>query len=128
MRLDIRAKQQDILHALTKRPLTNADVFLFNMPCSFGEIKDCCYTAIEGIKDGYATSMKYHTTPVQFKTPNVVVVFSNELPIANRLSKDRWCVFDINAKGNLETVNAVKGCDYVKRVEEAKRRGAFDKK
>ena len=48
VRLDIKARQQDLMHALAKRPLTNTDIFLFNMPRSFGETKSCSYGAIEG--------------------------------------------------------------------------------
>ena len=32
---------------------------------------------------------------MQFKIPNVVVVFSNHMPITRALSKDRWKIFRI---------------------------------
>ena len=125
VRLDIKARKQDLMHALAKRPLTNADIFLFNMPRSCGETKSCSYGAIEGIKDGYATSTKYTSTVLSFKTPNVVVVFSNELPRPHQLSKDRLCLFDINANDDLISLlaNRVNGSDYLKQVEEAKKKG-----
>ncbi len=122
VRLDLKTRQQDLMHALAKRPLTNADIFMFNMPRSCGESKSCSYSAIEGIKDGYATSTKYSSTPLSFKTPNVVVVFSNELPSPHQLSKDRWCLYDINTKEELISLLANNGSDYLKQVEEAKKK------
>ena len=125
MRLDIKTRQQDLKYALAKRPLTNADIFMFNIPISCGETKSCSYSAIEVIKDGYATYTKYNSTPLSLKTPNVVVVFSNELPSLHQLSKDRWCLYDINANDDLMSLlaNRVNGSDYLKQVEEAKKKG-----
>ena len=36
---------------------------------------------------------------LQFRTPNVVIVFSNAYPDMTQLSKDRWRVYYINKKG-----------------------------
>ena len=93
-RFDLKNRAQDIFHALSARPLTSTDIFLFNVPRSNDSVNECSYSVMEAIKDGCATSTKYNSTPLRFKTPNTVMVFSNTPPDAKQLSTDRW--------GNLE--------------------------
>ena len=100
-RFDIRNRAQDIFHALSRRPLISTDIFLFNVPRSNDSVTECSYSVMEAIKDGCATSTKYNSTPLRFKTPNVVMVFSNELPRVKQLSLDRWRIFTISKDENL---------------------------
>ena len=45
---------------------------------------------LENIKDGQAEASKYNSEIIKFRSPNVVVVFSNENPEKKELSRDRW--------------------------------------
>ena len=104
-RLDFKSRTQDVLHALSKRPLASTDIFLFNIPRST-DAPASCYNVLESIKDGVAISSKYDSKPIRFKTPNVLVVFSNEPPETKQLSKDRWCIKAIKpSKGTLVSIS-----------------------
>ena len=54
---------------------------------------------LEAIKDGTAISGKYQSEVVRFKTPNVVIVFSNVDPDMQQLSRDRWQIYSITKDG-----------------------------
>ena len=56
---------------------------------------------LEAIKDGTAINGKYQSEVVRFKTPNVVIVFSNVDPDVMQLSRDQWKIFSIT-KGGLK--------------------------
>ena len=122
-RLDLRNRPCDVLHALAKRPLASTDVFLFNLTRPKEKDDVVSYAVIESIKDGYATTTKYNSTTIRFKTPNVVAVFANEYPDFSQLSKDRWSCFEIGKTGNLKSVNADEGC---KKQRHAKFRGCTE--
>ena len=96
--LDLKSKTANILHALRKFPLSTVDIFFFNDARAINH-ECCCYTALEHIKDGSATASKFNSEWIQFKTPNVVVVFSNSNPDVKQLSQDRWKVYYINKEG-----------------------------
>ena len=98
VQLDLKMKTQNVLHALTKRPLSSTDIFLFNEPRAINN-EVCNYNILESIKDGTAVSSKYNTDFLQFKVPNIVVVFSNAQPKMKQLSRDRWCVLQITERG-----------------------------
>jgi len=100
-RSDLRNRPCDVLHALAKRPLASTDIFLFNLTRPKDKDDLASYSVIESIKDGYATTTKYNSTMIRFKTPNVVAVFANELPDFYQLSLDRWACYSINTKGEL---------------------------
>ena len=51
------------------------------------------------LKDGYASSTKYHGSLLRIKTPNTVIVFSNRNPRMRSLSKDHWKIYFITADG-----------------------------
>ena len=84
VRMDLKARQQDLLYALSRRPLCAADIFLFNVPRASEENDFCSYSTLEAIKDGTGTSTKYHTTPIRFRTPSVVMVFPTQHPYPTR--------------------------------------------
>ena len=81
---------------LSKRPLQTADIFLFNDTRAGGGTYQN-YAVLEHIKDGCATSSKYGSNVIRFKTPNIVVVFSNNTPSTSYLSADRWSVHKIDS-------------------------------
>ena len=94
VRLDMEMKTANILHALSKRPLSSIDFFLFNIPRSI-HYDSCNYYILEAIKDGTAVSSKYDNEILRFKTPNVVVIFSNTMPNWDKLFDDGWKPFRI---------------------------------
>ena len=47
------------------------------------------------VKNGRTVAGKFDSKELKFKTPNTVVVFSNEKPYVKELSKDRWKIFRI---------------------------------
>ena len=88
---DIAASTKDIAYFLSKFPLECKDIVLFNHPCSTRET--IAYDMLEGIKDSHKVSAKYDTQGLFFKTPNTVIVFSNEFPMTGALKKDRWSIY-----------------------------------
>ena len=90
---DIAGRKKNIAHYLAKLPLECKDIFLFNHPASASEA--VAYDLLEDIKDGRARSDKYSTEQVMFKTPNTVMVFSNEYPRTEALKKDCWRIYEI---------------------------------
>ena len=88
---DIAGRKKNIAHYLTKLQLECKDIFLFNHPASASEA--VAYDLLEDIKDGRTRSDKYSTAQVMFKTPNTVMVFSNEYPRTEALNKDRWWIY-----------------------------------
>ena len=97
--LSFKCKINDTLLALSKCSLSTIDIFLFNDSRSCSDEIKPCYSVLEVVKDGIATSGKYHSEVIQFKTPNVVVVFSNSYPEVKQLSRDRWLIFSITEAG-----------------------------
>ena len=90
---DIAGRKKNIAHYLAKLLLECKDIFLFNHPASASEA--VAYDLLEDIKDGRTRSDKYSTAQVMFKTPNTVMVFSNEHPRTEALKKDRWRIYEI---------------------------------
>ena len=73
----------------------NTDIFLFNVPRA-QYLHTEQYEILEKIKDGWATSPKYNGWNLNFKTPNVLIVFANRKPDIEKLSKDRWKILKIS--------------------------------
>ena len=122
-RLDLRNRPCDVLHALAKRPLASTDVFLFNLTRPADKNDVVSYAVIESIKDGYATTTKYNSTVIRFKTPYVVAVFANEYPEFSQLSQDRWTCFQIDRSGKLLTVNSEEIRDKQRNANTKKSKG-----
>jgi len=61
--------------------------------------RDCAnyisYGALEEIKDGHICSGKYESKSIIFNRPHVII-FSNELPATEKLSRDKWVIRYIN--------------------------------
>ena len=83
---NIRRSSKCILHILSKEIVSLIDIFLFNMD-------EFPYEMLEELKDGKAESIKYNSIKLQVNTPNTVLVFSNENPDKERMSKDRWIIY-----------------------------------
>ena len=67
----------NILYTVSKRPLQTTDIFLFNNTRATRQAEtETNYCMLEHIKDGCATSTKYNSMAVNFKTPNTLIVFS----------------------------------------------------
>ena len=88
-RSSLNKNAEPIFHALSKRTLELIDVFIFNMPRSFRQ-KDIPYTMFEDIKDGRTISTKYDSKLLNFRRPNIVIIFSNKIANWAAMSKDRW--------------------------------------
>ena len=97
-RLDLRDKTGNILHTLSKRPLQTTDIFLFNDTRATDHHWQN-YAVLEHIKDGSAISPKYNSKVLSFKTPNILILFSNSRPDSSQLSRDRWRIYSINKDG-----------------------------
>ena len=98
VRLDLRNKTSNILYTLSKRPLQTTDMFVFNdTKATNKEFQN--YSVLENIKDGCAVSTKYISTLLNFKTPNILIVFSNNQPDKHCLSADRWRIYSITNDG-----------------------------
>ena len=57
------------------------------------------YKVLEDIKDGRATASKYDNDNLRFRTPNTVMIFSNQYPKTKQLSRDRWEIYNANKDG-----------------------------
>ena len=90
---------------LSKRIVSIIDLFIFNVPRSFNII-DFPYGILEEIKDANVASTKYDGSILELKTPNIVLVFSNEAPEKRKMSRGRWTVYNIEG----EYLLASNGC------------------
>ena len=70
------------------------DTFLFDVGKANSD-DEVNYELLEKIKNGRTVAAKFDSKELKFKTPNTVVVFSNEKPDIKQLSKDRWKIFYI---------------------------------
>ena len=96
-RIDLRIGHANICQVLKKQSLASIDIFLFNDSRSVAGDKLNFYRILEDIKDGLATTSKYNNDNIRFKTPNTLLVFSNIFPNTEKLSRDRWEIYDINS-------------------------------
>ena len=95
-RVDLRIKHANICNVLKKRPLASVDIFLFNDARSVSGEEINLYRILEDIKDGQATASKYDNDNIRFRTPNTVIIFSNRYPKTQKLSRDRWQIYNAN--------------------------------
>ena len=99
VRVDLRTKHASVCNVLKKRSLGSIDIFLFNDARSVSGEELNLYRILEDIKDGQATTSKYDNDNIRFKTPNTVMVFSNQYPKTQNLSRDRWVIYNANQDG-----------------------------
>lgn len=84
-------KSNDMYHMLSKNE--NPTLICVDVPRSSNEYIN--YGAIEQIKNGLIFSGKYEGKQLVFDAPHVFV-FANEYPDVEKLSKDRWKIFNID--------------------------------
>jgi hypothetical protein len=92
--MDIKLKKSSICHVLRKRRLATTDIFLFDVgkAKTFDTIN---YEVLEKLKNGRILASKFDSVELKLRTPNIVVVFSNDRPEVNQLARDRWKIFSI---------------------------------
>ena len=105
--INLRANTASICHVLSKQPLSTADIFLFNIGKAKTKTDAVNYEVLEDLKDGDAFAAKYNSQQLKIRTPNVVMVFSNERPDTNQLAIDRWKLLYIT-DDNLEEKKVIK--------------------
>ena len=105
--INLRANTASICHVLSKQPLSTADIFLFNIGKAKTKTDAVNYEVLEDLKDGDAFAAKYNSQRLKIRTPNVVMVFSNERPDTNQLAIDRWKLLYIT-DDNLEERQVIK--------------------
>ena len=105
--INLRASTPNICHVLSKQPLSTADIFLFNIGKAKKKTDAVNYEVLEDLKDGDAFAAKYNSQQLKIRTPNVVMVFSNERPDTNQLAIDRWKLLYIT-DDNLEVRQVIK--------------------
>ena len=88
-------KSGSICCALKKYPLATTDILLFNISRSKRAFEEINYKILEDLKDGDAFADKYDSQLLKIKSPNVVMVFSNDTSEHCKMSVDRWRVFYI---------------------------------
>ena len=93
--LELGETARNTFHILGKLNSTNTNIFLFNVPRR-GYLSNEQYKILESIKDGSATSGKYNGRVLNFKRPNVMIVFANREPDREELSQDRWKILKIS--------------------------------
>ena len=76
------------MQILRKQTLSNLDIFMvIDARSSLSESR--CYGVLENIKGGRSIACKYSSEIDQFKTSNVVIVFSNADPDMTQLSNGK---------------------------------------
>lgn len=97
------AKASDIKYTLSlyleKKRLK---YFIMDIPRNV-DIEKISYNLLEDLKNGKIFSNKYESTNIRFRTP-AVLILSNNYPIYNKLSIDRWKVYTINCHDNLHEI------------------------
>lgn len=84
----------DIFAWVATRPIKK--IYIMDMPR--GMKKDRLgdlYSGIEVIKNGVAFDKRYTAKKIRFSRPRIIV-FTNELPILNLMSADRWNIWTID--------------------------------
>ena len=105
--INLRANTASICHVLSKQPLSTADIFLFNIGKAKTKTDAVNYEVLEDLKDGDAFAAKYNSQQLKIRTPNVVIVFSNERPNTDQLALDRWKLLYIT-DDNIEERQVIK--------------------
>jgi len=98
--IPLEGKKNDILYCAAENP---SDVYIWDLERSMED--HVGYGALEKIKNGYFMCAKYESKPIVRNCPHVLV-FANFLPNVTALSRDRWCIRNINE-------NMVDGLEFV---------------
>ena len=99
-----------MFHIVGKIRSTYTDIFLFNV--ARGEHLDIeKYRVLEYIKDRTDVNGKYNCHKLNFKKPNVLIVFSNIDPNQDTLSMDRWTILEVSIHLTYSTDIAERICE-----------------
>jgi len=86
-------KKADIMHLIFEAPEERLRQMIIDVPRDNGN--NISYKSIESIKNGLIYSSKYEGGYKYFNSPHVII-FANEPPQYERLSRDRWIVKQID--------------------------------
>lgn len=81
----------------SNRDLNDNTTIVFNL----ARHSNISYKALEGVKDGLMTNLKYECKQLIFNCPHVWV-FANEEPLFHKLSRDRWRTWKIQDNDLIE--------------------------
>ena len=90
MKYLIAKRQEELKNAQTPA------IAIIDIPRSHTVRNPELYQALEVIKDGDFTSGKYEGAEISLPIAMHVIVFSNEAPVVDMLSVDRWKVYNIH--------------------------------
>lgn len=88
----LAGKADNMYHMLTKFP-QRRKIVIIDVPRSSLDYVN--YQAIENIKNGLLMSGKYEGTMLAFNPPHIIVL-ANELPKIDKMSRDRWKIYDLS--------------------------------
>ena len=80
------------------------EIFLFDVGKAKTE-DDMNYDLLEQVKNRRTLAGKFDSKELKFHTPNIIVVFMNEKPDVDQLSKDRWKIFQIRGEELLDATD-----------------------
>ena len=123
--ISIKSTTANICYCLKKQPLSTADIFLFNIGKTNKNGDAVNYEVLEDLKDGQSFSSKYNSQQLKIKTPNVVMVFSNEKPTISQLAMDRWKLFYIENDSLVEK-QVAKNDDYNSYIIHKRKKQKFE--
>lgn len=82
-------------------------LYILDIPRTIGQDDDmkAIYSLLEDLKNGFVVSSMYGKNAVLMMDPPHVLVFSNQFPEINRMSKDRWLTYGIYPDGDAWFIN-----------------------
>lgn len=93
-------KRNDIMNLLYNQrkylKSANPAIIIWNLPRDINQ-DFISYEAIENIKDGLICNNKFECGSFIMNSPNILIM-SNQYPTFNKLTKDRWNIYNINNK------------------------------
>lgn len=88
-------KKSDIINLVFNNNMDECNLIIWDIPrCNFNGIS---YSALESIKNGLVCNTKYETGVKLFNPPHIIV-FANSPPEVEKLSMDRWQIYNIQNK------------------------------
>lgn len=98
--LCVRGKYADIINLVYKAKIIK--LIIFDLPRHNGN--NVSYDAIETLKNGCISNMKYETGTKIFNPPHIFI-FANKPPNFTKLSADRWKVTNIDPVHHVSTAD-----------------------
>jgi len=102
------AEAQDFMAFAMEKPSKG---YCFDLPrAETDKQKKGMWSAVEQIKNGYLYDKRYSYRDLWIQPPKMVV-FTNEMPPTEMLSKDRWRIFTIDDRWGVETLERIANSD-----------------